>query len=369
MIDTQLIMLEGLPSTGKTTNARFINIQLERSNFDAKWIHEVAMPHPVLFFDEVGLTYDEYNKFLKIYPKASDILNKIAVFKKNTVGIHLPEIQWNHKDEIGEDIYKALLKFDVWNFPLDVYKKFALEKWANFTEKVIKNRNEVYIIDSALFQFQIFTFLFQNKPYEELQNFINQIIDIIQPLNPCLIYFYRENTEATINYLENDRGTSYLNSIWNRDKAQPYYANKPPGAESFKQFLRDYAFMANLLFNSLPTKKLSLEISDKNWACLEDEMLSFLNINRIPSPDYFPKNGVYTNDILGFVITVDGLSFTDPTGKIRKFFPKTKKEFYVDLLPTVLRFEDNKIIILGSQICERWTKTGTIYNLCKTSVG
>ena len=365
MIDSQLIMLEGLPSTGKTTNARFIHIQLERNNINADWIHEVAMPHPVLFFDEVGLTYDEYNKFIKKYQKAVDTLNKIAVFKKSTVGIHLPEIEWNYKEEIGEEIYQALLEFDVWKFPLDVYKKFALEKWAHFVEKALKNKNKIYIIDSAIFQFQIFTFLFKNRPYEELHNFIEQITNIIQPLNPYLIYLYRENTEATIDYLEKDRGTSYLDYLWNRDKAQPYYTGKPPGAESFKQFLRDYAGMADLLFDSFPSDKLSLEISDGNWVCREDEMLSFLDVRRIPSPAAFPPNGVYTNEALGFVINVDGLSFIDPTGQTRKLFPKSRNEFYVVWLPTVLRFENEKIIISGSQICERWTTTGMIYTKIK----
>jgi hypothetical protein len=307
------------------------------------------------------LTRDEYDKFIKTYPEAAAILNNIAVFKESTVGIPFPEIQWNYLDIIGEDVYQALLEFDAWNFPLDVYKKFALEKWAHFTEKALKNRDEVYIIDSAIFQFQIFTFLFKNRPYEELQNFIDQILDIIQPLNPCLIYLYRENTEATIDYLEKDRGTSYLNYLWNRDKAQPYYTGKPPGAESFKQFLRDYANMADMLFKSFPTNKLSLEISDGNWACREDEMLLFLGVNRIPGPDAFPQNGIYTNEALGFVIKVDGLSFIDPCGDKRKLFPKSQNEFYVDWLPTVLRFEDEKIIIAGSQICERWTTTGLIY--------
>jgi hypothetical protein len=323
------------------------------------------MPHPVLFFDEVGLTYDEYDKFIKTYPEVANILNNIAIFKESTVGIHLPEIQWNYIDKIGENAYQALLEFDVWKFPLDVYKKFALEKWAYFTEKALKNREEVYIIDSAIFQFQIFTFLFKNRSYEELQSFINQIIEIIQPLNPCLIYLYRNNTEATIDYLEKDRGTSYLNYLWNRDKAQPYYTGKPPGAESFKQFLRDYASMADLLFSSFPANKLSLEISDGNWACREDKMLSFLDANRIPSPDAFPQNGVYTNEALGFVISVDGLSCIDPIGQTRKLIPKSHNEFYIDWLPTVLRFEDDKIIISGSQICERWTTTGMNYNKIK----
>lgn len=362
MIGSQLILLEGMPSTGKTTNSRFIQIQLERNKINTEWIHEVAMPHPVLFFDEVGMTYGEFDKFIKTYPETAAILKSIAVFRKSTVGIHLPEIQWNYKDRISGNAYRALTEFDVWNYPLDVYQKFALEKWELFTEKAMEDREKVYIIDSAIFQFQIFMFLFKNKNYQELQSFISQMEDIIQPLNPCLIFFYRENTEATIEYLEKDRGTSYLDYIWNRDKDQPYYSGKPEGAEGFKQFLRDYANMANSLFRSCKTNKISLEISNGNWTFLEDEILSFLGIERKPSPIAFPQSGIYKNEALGYIIRVDGLSITDPTGQMRTLLPKKCNEFYVDWLPTVLRFEDNKIIISGSQICEQWTTRGMIYD-------
>ena len=144
-----------------------------------------------------------------------------------------------------------------------------------------------------------------------------------------------------------------------------FRSGKAPGVESFKQFLRDYAGMANMLFKSFSMTKLSLEISDGNWACCEDEMLSFLDVNRIPSPNAFPQNGVYTNEALDFAIKVDGLSLIDPTGQKRRLFPKSQNEFYVDWLPTVLWFEDEKIIISGSQICERWTTTGMVYEIIK----
>ena len=362
MINTRLIMLEGLPSTGKTTNSRFIHIQLERSRMNAKWIHEVAMPQPVLFFDEAGLTQDEYQAFKKAYPGAADTLDEIAVLRESTVGIHLPETEWHYMDKVGEKAYRALMEYDVWNFPLDKYKKFALEKWAHFTKNALAHEDEVCIIDSAVFQFQVFTFLFKNRPYEELRRFVAQITDIIRPLNPCLIYLYRENTEMTIDYLQKDRGASYLEYLWNRDKAQPYYADKPSGAESFKQFLRDYAGMAGKLFQWFPANKIAIEISDGNWARHEDEMLAFLETDRHPNPDAFPPIGVYVNEAHGFQISVNGLSFTDPTGQTRKLYPKSQNAFYVDWLPTVLRFENNQIVISGSQINERWTATGTRYD-------
>jgi len=162
-------------------------------------------------------------------------------------------------------------------------------------------------------------------------------------------------------YLENDRGTSYLEYIQDRDKTQPYYIGKPSGVEGFKQFLRDYGRMSDLLFNSFTANKISLKISDGNWARIEDEMLSFLDVNRMQGPDTLPQNGVYINKALGYVIKVDGLSITDPNGDTKPLYSKSHNEFYVDWIPTILRFENEQIIIAGSQTGSQWTTTGTVY--------
>ena len=341
MIDTRLILLEGLPSTGKTTNAQFLQIQLERNGYKTKWIHEVTRPHPTSFFNEAGFTYLEFAKF-------ADALNSVAVFRKNTVGIDLLEVEWN-------DLYdlKSLQEYDTWNFPHEKYKYFALDKWEHFAEEALRT-DEIYIIDGSIFQFQIFSFLFENVPYIELESFVNKLFDIIRPLNPSLIYFYRENVEATIRYLENDRGIQYLENMRERDKAWPYYQDKPTGAEGFKQFLRDYARFAELLFDSVSCKKVSIEISNADWNRYENEMLVFLEIK--------PLNGVYINEELNFEIKLDGLKIIDPCGNERKLIPKSANEFYVECLPTVLKFENaEQIVISGMQILERWTTTGTVY--------
>jgi len=364
MTDTRLIMLEGLPGTGKTTNSDFLRMQIERGGKQVKWIHEVSRPHPTSFFDEAVFTYGEYESFLKTYPKSAPILNNIAMFRKSTVGIDLLEVEWNHLNSIGEHIFQALREYDAWKFPLDKYKEIALEKWAHFVEKALNNKNDVYILDSAIFQFQIFGFLFKNEPYTCLENFVHKLFDIIEPLNPCLIYFYRENTEVTIDYLEKNRGTEYLEWIYERDKAQPYYQNHPKGAEGFKQFLRDYADFAKLLFDSLACKKILLEISKGEWPCYESKMLSFLGIENRSGRKFFPQNqnGVYRNEELNLEIIVDGLTITEPEGSNRKLTPKSENEFYVECLPIILRFEKSgHIVLTGQQILARWTTTGTVY--------
>jgi len=71
MYDTRLIILEGLPSTGKSTNSDFLRMQLERNDKKVKWIHEVAHPHPTSFFSEACLRRSEYEILLQSYPEAA----------------------------------------------------------------------------------------------------------------------------------------------------------------------------------------------------------------------------------------------------------------------------------------------------------
>ena len=301
MIDTKLIMLEGLPSTGKSTNADFIRMQLERNGKKVIWIHEVASPHPVFLFFE---------------PCSS----------------------------------------------LNEYEEAVIEKWEHFAETASHNKDTVYILDSSIFQSQVFTFLWDNASYERLEKFVNILFGIVKYLNPTLIYLYRENSEDTIDYLEKNRGTQGLINIYERDKTRPYYQNKPKGANGFKQFLRDYAKSAELLFNSLDCKKISIEITELDWTNYENKMLSFLEIETIPSPNFVPPNGIYKNEEFGYKITVDGLMIIDPDGSNKKLTPKTANDFYIERLPMILHFEDSKqVIMTGLEINAHWSTTGMMY--------
>ena len=65
----RLILLEGLPGTGKSTNSFRLYEQLIRNGMKAHWIHEVSQPHPTLFFTESCMTKEEYQDFTKKYPE------------------------------------------------------------------------------------------------------------------------------------------------------------------------------------------------------------------------------------------------------------------------------------------------------------
>jgi tRNA uridine 5-carbamoylmethylation protein Kti12 len=151
MVDTKIIILEGLPSTGKSTNSDFLRMQLERNCKKVKWIHEVTRPHPILLFSEACLNYNEYEYIVKKFPQTAQILSSIAVFRKNIVSIDLLEIEWNYMDIIGELAIEAIKKFDSWNFTIDRYMEITLEKWEYFSNLAINDKDTIYIYWMAVF--------------------------------------------------------------------------------------------------------------------------------------------------------------------------------------------------------------------------
>lgn len=62
-----------------------------------------------------------------------------------------------------------------------------------------------------------------------------------------------------------------MENIWERDKANPYYSDKPRGAEGHKKFLMDYSNIAKQLFDITNCRKTSIEITNQDWKIYEND--------------------------------------------------------------------------------------------------
>ena len=153
----RIILLEGLPGTGKTTNSYRLFEQLVRNGRDVRWLHEVSQPHPTLFFSESCLTKEEYRLFTEKYPEAENMLGIIAEVRATTVGIDYLTAARRMPGQENAAWYQELKQYDAMDFPLERYEPAALEKWEAFVNAALRN-DTIYILDSGIFQYQIFTF-------------------------------------------------------------------------------------------------------------------------------------------------------------------------------------------------------------------
>ena len=268
----RLILLEGLPGTGKTTNSYRLYEQLTRNGRDVRWLHEVSQPHPTLFFSEACMTKEEYRLFIEKYPEAAKMLSNIAEIRATTVGIDYLTAARRMPGQEKSAWYQELLQYDVMDFPLDRYEPVAYEKWEAFVNAALQD-DTIYILDSSIFQYQIFTYLLNGAEYPRLAAFVRSIMKMIRPLCPALIYLYRENTEDSIAFIQKQRGLRDLESTWKRDKERPYYRNRQQDVTAFFDFLKDYADFASRLYEEADCEKLKIEITAQDWSLYETKML------------------------------------------------------------------------------------------------
>ncbi|MBR6089748.1 MAG: hypothetical protein IKP86_07430 [Anaerolineaceae bacterium] len=357
----RLILLEGLPGTGKTTNSYRLYEQLVRNGRDVRWLHEVSQPHPTLFFSEACLTKEEYRLFIEKYPEAAEMLSSIAEIRAATVGIDYLTAARRLSGQEKAAWYQELLQYDVMGFPLERYEPIAYEKWEAFANAALQN-DTIYILDSSIFQYQIFTYLLNGADYSRLAGFVQSIMNMLMPLDPALIYLYRENNEDSIAFIKKQRGIKDLESTWERDKERPYYRNKQKDVTAFFDFLKDYAEWASRLYDESKCGKLKIEITAQNWSLYETKMLRFLGIAHQDAPSYQAKDGTYVNAALGVSFFIKDGILTDPEGVRRRLSPKTPTEFFVEGLPEILCFfGDNTVKFCGQQIIPQWSETGTVY--------
>ena len=357
----RLIMLEGLPGTGKTTNSYRLFEQLVRNGRHVRWLHEVSQPHPVLFFTEACLTKEEYRLFTEKHPRVAEMLSGIAEIRATTVGIDYLTAARKLPGQEKAAWYRELLQYDVMDFPLERYEPVAYEKWEAFAHAALRE-DMIYILDGSIFQYQIFTYLLNGAEYPRLAGFVRGIMDLLRPLRPALIYLYRENAEDSIAFIEKQRGLRDLESTWERDRARPYYRNKQQDVTAFFDFLRDYADCASRLYDESECEKLRIEITAQNWRLYEAEMLRFLGLAHRDAPACQARNGTYVNAALGASFSIQDNILTDPEGARRRLSPKTPTEFFMEGLPEILCFfGDDTVKLYGQQIIPQWSETGTVY--------
>ncbi len=357
----RLIMLEGLPGTGKTTNSYKLYEQLARNGRTVRWLHEVSQPHPTLFFSEACLTKEEYRLFTEKYPDVAETLSGIAEIRKTTVGIDYLTAARRLPGQEKAAWYQELLQHDVMEFPLKNYEPAAYEKWEAFVNAALQD-DTIYILDSSIFQYQIFTYLLSGAEYRRLAGFVRGIMNMLSPLYPALIYLYRESTMDSIDFIKEQRGIQDLESAWERDKERPYYRDKQQDVTAFFDFLKDYADYASRLYEESKCEKIKIEISAQKWDHYETKMLRFLGIPHQDAPSFQAREGTYANSSLGASFSIRDGILTDPEGARRRLSPKSQTEFFIEGLPETLLFlEEDSVSLCGQQIIPQWSETGTVY--------
>ena len=194
----KLLLIEGLPGTGKTTATQKIYDILS-----AKGEHVIALFEgderiPCDFYEMAGIPIDEFDGY-------------------EGMVMHTPNYAYVRLSTCPDAVAKQFRRWDMGderNQQVSVahYIPCALERLDAWVAATLDNDDTV-IIDSGCLQNPINELLFRGATDDEVRVFVMGIIERIKPLNPICVYLKRESAKEAIDFAKHAKGEAWTSGV------------------------------------------------------------------------------------------------------------------------------------------------------------
>lgn len=275
-MNSKLIMIEGIPGSGKTTTATKVSELLTSMKVKNQLYLEGNVNHPADYESTACLSEDHYNSLIEKYSEVKDILESYVAKKKSHFFIPYGKISVE-TEGLPDSLFQELGSNDVYNLPLDSYCDVILERWKEFAEKA-KNDDTVYIFECAFLQNPLCILTARDdRPYSEIRHFYSKFTEILTSLNPILITINQSNTEETIDQIRKERSQDWFDFITWYYTQQSFGKNRGlNGYEGVIAYLDYRKETEALLLDSFPFTKLHYDNSSYDWEKMGKEIERFI---------------------------------------------------------------------------------------------
>ena len=228
MLHTKLVVVDGLPGSGKSTTGQWLKLQLDRNGIAARWLHEADVSHSLWWYNH-----------------------------------------WDGTQYLPPD-------FD--HISMETFIRTSLEKWRNFVT-LAGTASEINIVESVFFQNAVAIFLMGDVRPTRLMAYAHQVQTIISGLNPVLIYFYQADVALALRRICNLRGQDFENELLMNMERFPYLRRRGlTGLDGVTMLWQEIQKLTDLLFEEYTIAKLALETSGENWSSYQQQILDFLGL-------------------------------------------------------------------------------------------
>lgn len=223
-----LVVLDGLPGSGKTTTGQWLTSKLQAHGLNIRWLPETEVSHLLWWYEH-----------------------------------------WNGTNYQVPDFEKI---------SVETYLQTSLGKWQDFTDVTCKS-DQRYIAESVFFQNAVAMFLMGGAQQAMLLAYAQEVQNITKSLNPILIYFYQNNVAATLRKICTLRGQAFEEELIHHMERFPYLRRrKLKGLYGVTMLWQDIRAITDTLFDEYDGPKLAIETSEGNWQAYREQILEFLNL-------------------------------------------------------------------------------------------
>jgi len=283
VIDTKLILVEGLPGSGKSTTCQKLYRVLRNSGLAADYYHEFYQPHPIVGADDRNV---------------------------------------------------------------DDWVTRTLSKWKAFVQLRLEQCS-IAILDAAAFQCTVGDLLEMGAERETMKAYALEVLELIRPLRPSLIYIYQQDVQAALKRVCEQRPTRWRKRVQTLLNDTVYGRNRAlDGWDLYFDYNRTLRALCDELFQAYDVHRISLENSDGRWDDHFGKICRFVGVSA--APDTWDPNeycGEYReseeNQRCQIALINGSLQVTGLFAIVKGLLPKHDDVLFVQTWPDELTFERN----------------------------
>lgn len=277
---SKLILLEGIPGSGKSTAGLNLQKFLENNHIHTRFWREGDLDHPA---DYEGITWMNaagYHDLLSQYPDLAALFQTHTLIRGADYLLSYRKLQQRYPEQISQTLMDELSRNDVYDLPMEAYCRLALDRWQDFSQTAEASET-VTLLECCLLQNPL-TVLFarHNADSQFARQHIERITEIISGLNPLVVYLQPTNVEEALLHVQTERPKEWADFVTWYLTGQAY--GKVHHLSGFDGVIQFYTMRQKLeieMLRGLPVHHLVLEHSGNEWDRCEKELIEFLRLH------------------------------------------------------------------------------------------
>jgi len=260
----KLILVEGIPGSGKSTIAKVIQRTLESQGVEHHLFLEGHPDHPADYESTAYFSTGEFNKLLRHFPEHAHILNRQV--ERHDDACFVPFLRPYRAGELSTNLLTVLVAHDVYELEsVAVLRRLITERWRRFAAMAAAG-NATFIFECCFLQNPLVVLWGKHNRKEEALAQIFTLADIVQPLDPFLIYLATGDVQNTLEEARKERPQKWV------DRVSAYFSEQEwgqaEGVQGYEGIIRFHELRQPLdleVISMMGMDALVLSAPEREW--------------------------------------------------------------------------------------------------------
>ena len=274
----KLIIVEGIPGSGKTSTARFIQGMLDEAQIPNELYLEGNLDHPADYEGVAWLPAQALEAYLQRNSLNRTLIDPYTWVDDEDGFIAYRKLERDHREAVSPEVINFLSQHDVYEVPTaDLYCRLALKRWKTFAEEAERN-GKTYVFECCLIQNPLAVLMLHHNMSEAYAlGHIRSVIHLLEGLNPTIVYFWQKDTRAAFDKITQERPKEWMDFVIAYTESGKWSkANGQSGYEGVVKFYDDRKQSEMRLLHDLGDRTLLVENTDYDWARCRREITKYI---------------------------------------------------------------------------------------------